>query len=640
MKYRAEIDGLRAFAVLPVILFHAGFEWFSGGFVGVDVFFVISGYLITTIIISEIAEGKFSIINFYERRARRILPALFFVMAASLPFAWLWLAPADLKDFGQSIVAVSTSSSNILFWLESGYFDTATELKPLLHTWSLAIEEQYYIIFPIFLLLTWRLGIKWILILLSLIFIISLGIAHWGAFNKPSATFFLLPARGWELLIGVFCAFYLKHNTYLKSHLLNQVLSILGFSMITYSIVIFDKNTPFPSLYALVPTTGAALLILSAVPKTLIHNLLILKPIVGIGLISYSAYLWHYPLLSFSRHYTQGEEIANVFLILLCFMSLPIAWFSWKYVEAPFRNRKKITQSSIFQFSLVGIIGFVILGLILHFTNGLENLKVASYNAAQKRVFNLVNQSTNYNMDEKIYFSNCKFWAKNVDDLPQVSIEECSKRLGSPVLVLGDSHAMNVYNIVAKAQVFSFVIGLEVCRPDLLDKSCPDDGAIGFLRNISSLNPLIVYHQSGSYLITDSYGRYEPALTDEVFYKQENVVSVALYLEKLSQLGGSVVWLGPFTEYRVNASLRPTYIKKFLDINFKVFSTIEDKILSTLDKEISFKYVGFNKFFQITDQVVFDGCLIWRDGDHLSSCGEKHIAENADWTILSLDETK
>ena len=140
MKYRAEIDGLRALAVLPVILFHAGFELFSGGFVGVDVFFVISGYLITTIIISEMAEGKFSIINFYERRARRILPALFFVMLACLPFAWLWLTPSDLKDFGQSLIAVSTFSSNIFFWLDSGYFNTANELKPLLHTWSLAVE--------------------------------------------------------------------------------------------------------------------------------------------------------------------------------------------------------------------------------------------------------------------------------------------------------------------------------------------------------------------------------------------------------------------------------------------------------------------------------------------------------------------
>jgi peptidoglycan/LPS O-acetylase OafA/YrhL len=190
---------------------------------------VISGYLITTIIISEMAEGKFSIVNFYERRARRILPALFFVMAACLPFAWFWLTPNDLKDFGQSLVAVSTFSSNILFWLESGYFDTAAELKPLLHTWSLAVEEQYYILFPIFLMLTWRLGIKWILILLSIVFFISLGIAQWGAYNSPNAAFFLLPTRGWELLVGVFAAFYLKYNTYLKSHFCKSIIEFTWF---------------------------------------------------------------------------------------------------------------------------------------------------------------------------------------------------------------------------------------------------------------------------------------------------------------------------------------------------------------------------------------------------------------------------
>ena len=160
MRYRSEIDGLRAFAVLPVILFHAGFENFSGGYIGVDVFFVISGYLITSIIANDIENKNFSIVNFYERRARRLLPALFLVMAACLPFAWLLLVPSDLKDFGQSLVAVSSFSSNILFWIESGYFETEAEFKPLLHTWSLAIEEQFYILYPIFLYFAWRLNFR------------------------------------------------------------------------------------------------------------------------------------------------------------------------------------------------------------------------------------------------------------------------------------------------------------------------------------------------------------------------------------------------------------------------------------------------------------------------------------------------
>jgi peptidoglycan/LPS O-acetylase OafA/YrhL len=369
MKYRSEIDGLRALAVLPVILFHAGFEWFSGGFVGVDVFFVISGYLITTIIISEMDEGNFSIVNFYERRARRILPALFFVMIACLPFAWLWLTPTDLKGFGQSLVGASTFSSNILFWLQSGYFDTGAEFKPLLHTWSLALEEQYYILFPIFLLLTWRLGIKWILILLSIIFIISLGVAQWGAYNRPSPTFFLLPTRGWELLVGVFAAFYLKYNTQLKSQVLNQVLSIVGFSMIIYSIIAFDETTPFPSLYALIPTIGTGLLIFCAVPNTVVHNLLSLKPIVGMGLISYSAYLWHQPLLAFARHRFLGET-SDFLLISLCFFSLVMAWFSWRFVEKPFRNKQLFLRKHIFLLSLLGIVCFGAIGILLHVNKG------------------------------------------------------------------------------------------------------------------------------------------------------------------------------------------------------------------------------------------------------------------------------
>ncbi len=364
MKYRAEIDGLRALAVLPVILFHAGFDWFSGGFVGVDVFFVISGYLITTIIINELGEGKFSVVNFYERRARRILPALFFMMLVCLPFAYLWLGPGELKSFGQSLIAVSTFSSNILFWLETGYFDSAAELKPLLHTWSLAVEEQFYILFPLLLMLTWRLGTKWVLILLSLTFFLSLGLAHWGAFNKPTPTFYLLSSRGWELLVGVFAAFYLKHNNHLRSHNINQVFSLLGLGMIGYSIFSFDSNTPFPSLYALVPTIGAGFLILTAVPNTIAHQLLSFSPFVRIGLISYSAYLWHQPILAFARHRLYGD-FSEALLVILCLSSLLLAYISWRWVEQPFRNKKIIQRKHIMYFSVIGISFFCSIGLYL-----------------------------------------------------------------------------------------------------------------------------------------------------------------------------------------------------------------------------------------------------------------------------------
>ncbi|MEY4590384.1 MAG: hypothetical protein RL497_2460 [Pseudomonadota bacterium] len=217
MKYRKEIDGLRALAVLPVILFHAGFAAFSGGFVGVDIFFVISGYLITTIIVTEMDHGSFSLLDFYERRARRILPVLFFVMLCTLPFAWFWMLPQDFKNFSESLVAVPLFVSNVLFYLTSGYFDTSSELKPLLHTWSLAVEEQYYVLFPLLLMLTWKLGKKWIILLLFLISMVSVIAAQLNSIRYALFTFYLLPTRGFEILIGALISLYVERNPSVNS---------------------------------------------------------------------------------------------------------------------------------------------------------------------------------------------------------------------------------------------------------------------------------------------------------------------------------------------------------------------------------------------------------------------------------------
>jgi peptidoglycan/LPS O-acetylase OafA/YrhL len=375
LKYRAEIDGLRALAVLPVILFHAGFEWFSGGFVGVDVFFVISGYLITTLIVSELSEGKFSLLDFYERRARRILPGLFIVMLVSLPFAWFLLTPSELKDFGQSLFATSTFVSNVLFWIESGYFETTAELKPLLHTWSLAVEEQYYLLFPIFMIAIWQFGIKWTLGLLILIFLSSLGLAEWAAnTDKPklvSGAYFLLPTRVWELLIGVFVALWLRSNHFFESIILNQLLSVIGALMIGYSILFFDADTPFPSTHTLVPVMGTALLILCCVKKTALYNTLTIKPLVGLGLASYSAYLWHQPVLAFARH-ALLDKISDVMLLGLCGVSLLLAWLSYRYVEMPFRDRSIISSNLMATLLLGALTTFAVIGLTLHLNNGFE----------------------------------------------------------------------------------------------------------------------------------------------------------------------------------------------------------------------------------------------------------------------------
>jgi peptidoglycan/LPS O-acetylase OafA/YrhL len=362
MQYRREVDGLRTLAVVPVILFHAGFNFFSGGFVGVDIFFVISGYLITTILVSEKEYGTFSLINFYERRARRILPALFVVMFFCLPCAWLWLLPQDMERFARSLVAVSTYTSNILFWFESGYFDTSAEFKPLLHTWSLAVEEQYYLFFPIFLTLIWKLGRKNIFVILVFISILSLGVAQWGASAKPASTFYFLPTRAWEFLIGSLVSLYLGSKRPPDNRFINEVSSFTGLTLIIFSIFFFNKQTPFPSFYTLAPTVGAALIILSASPQTAVGKLLGTKAFVGVGLISYSMYLWHQPLFAFARHGTTDEP-SKLLMSTLILATAVLGYISWRFIERAFRSKEEYTQRFIFRWSAIGSIFFILVGL-------------------------------------------------------------------------------------------------------------------------------------------------------------------------------------------------------------------------------------------------------------------------------------
>ncbi len=370
LEYRAEIDGLRALAVLPVIFFHAGFEIFKGGYVGVDIFFVISGYLITSIIQSEIGNHSFSIIKFYERRARRIIPALVLVAIVSIPFAWMWMLASELKDFGQSVISVGLFSSNILFWLETGYFEAPAETKPLLHTWSLAIEEQFYIFFPLVLLMLRHASRQRRLVTIATLTVVSLALAEWGGRVAPSATFYLLPTRAWELGIGALVA--LSAPSWSRVHaFVSETTSAIGLALILFAVFAFDSTTSFPSLAGLVPVLGTAAVIIFATPATVVGRLLGLRAFVGIGLISYSAYLWHQPILVFARTRLSGGEIAPLMYGILILLTLVLAFVTWKFVELPFRRRALIGRNQIFMGT--GLAGCVLLaiGVFFHMTNGL-----------------------------------------------------------------------------------------------------------------------------------------------------------------------------------------------------------------------------------------------------------------------------
>lgn len=345
MQYRAEIDGLRALAVVPVMLFHADIALFSGGFVGVDVFFVISGYLITSLIAQDLARGRFSIVDFYQRRARRILPALSVVVLTTLPFAWMILLPRDLLDFAQSVLATATFSSNILFWRESGYFATQADFKPLLHTWSLAVEEQYYILFPLFMAAVWRLGLRIVALALMALFAISFAGSVWGSTVKPSAAFYLLPSRGWELLAGAFAALWLGPRQALASRF-SGLAALAGLAMIAWAVFAFDAATPFPGYAAVLPVAGSVLIVLFAAHETWVCRALAWRPLVGIGLISYSAYLWHQPILALVKYRTVGDlGLAAVTACLL--LTGVLAWASWIWVERPFRDRTRLPGTRV-----------------------------------------------------------------------------------------------------------------------------------------------------------------------------------------------------------------------------------------------------------------------------------------------------
>ncbi len=430
MNYRREIDGLRALAVIPVILFHAGFQTLSGGFVGVDIFFVISGYLITSIILSEKRAGTFSLVSFYERRARRILPPLFLVMLACLPFAYLWLMPSHLEEFSRSLIYVPLFLSNMFFLKQSGYFDGAVELKPLLHTWSLAVEEQYYLFFPAILLLIWRLPRRWMVGFFLVMGLMSLGLAQFNFFSK-SADFYILPTRFWELLIGVLVAFYLT-NVNRHEILPNKpanFISFSGLSLILYSVFYLTKDTPYPSFYTLMPTIGTAFIILFATPKTFVGRLLSIRLLVGIGLISYSAYLWHQPLFAFARYRSLSEPTSLMFLGL-SLITLFLAYISWRYIEKPFRDRSRVSRKQILAFALSGSFSFIALGYYAgEHEDGLPNR------------FSVPQEIRNYITDANAGIALDCVWVNDKDKGNNLCLVGNTADKVSKVALFGDSHA-------------------------------------------------------------------------------------------------------------------------------------------------------------------------------------------------------
>jgi peptidoglycan/LPS O-acetylase OafA/YrhL len=451
--YRPDIDGLRALAVCGVVLYHAGLG-VPGGFIGVDVFFVISGFLITGLIVKDLKNQSFSLLDFWERRARRILPALAVVTAATLIAGWFYLMPNDYKHLGSSVIALAALASNIQFWRSTGYFAAASEEMPLLHTWSLSLEEQFYLLVPLFLMLLFQLKkSSWVRTILILVTIGSLIMAAIGIHHAPSATFFLLPFRAWELAVGSLLAI----TPPLEGRRIRATLAWIGLGGILVPYAFYSRNTPFPGISAIPPVIGTALLIwtgMKGLSRTIPNRLLAARPFVWIGLISYSLYLWHWPLFAYYRYLFSKQAPLSV-AIALVLVSLLLAWASLVFVERPFRSRATIcSRPLLFGLSLATVCLLALPSLAIWLKNGApermsqEVLRIAS--GAED--FNFINNHTEADIPDQL------------------------THLGSPtlpsILVWGDSHAMAILpavDVACKRQNVGAIAATASSTAPLLD---------------------------------------------------------------------------------------------------------------------------------------------------------------------------
>jgi len=432
-EYRADIDGLRAVAVIPVLIFHAFHTLLPGGYLGVDVFFVISGFLITGILLNEMSESRFSFAHFYERRARRILPALFAMMGTTFLLGFILLPQHELRELGQSMLAVSAFLANVFFYTHSDYFASNTQLSPLLHTWSLAVEEQYYFVIPIFLLIFWNYMRKWLLI--GMLFIMFLSVTWMLATSPtdPMSNFYLPFSRAWEIMTGGLVAYFGFKGWHLPIRLANA-LTLIALGSLLLSYLFLSESITHPGPLTFIPVIATAVILSSKQKRTWVARILRTPILIWFGTLSYSLYLWHQPVLAFLKSTYRGVIPSSVMLGAL-FLSLLLAWLSYRFIEQPYRNPKLISQRRIYAYSFLGLLLMTTAGISLHIAYHPEGPAPFKKRTANVTV-----------LSDKA-FRHCHQSSKTYD----ASSIGCKLNGDSPnIAVWGDSHAISVYGELSK----------------------------------------------------------------------------------------------------------------------------------------------------------------------------------------------
>ena len=479
-KYRPDIDGLRAIAVVSVVGYHIAPSLIAAGFIGVDIFFVISGYLISSIILSSLNKNRFSILEFYIKRIRRIFPALAFVLLMSLAYGWFKLFPAEYMLLGKHAAAGVTFISNIVFWRESGYFDTESELKPFLHLWSLGIEEQFYIVWPLLLLMAFKLGKRFIFGTLLLILFASFFLNAAIVGDNPTATFFLPVTRFWELLVGALLAYiavfkngvtatlgkyWKKQDFHTFQVRYAEVMSWSGVSLIIAAFVLINKKTLYPGWWALLPTLGVFLIIAAGAHAWFNRNFLATRVLVEIGLISYPLYLWHWPLLAFSR-IEFGEPSMLGRVVIVC-TSVLLAWGTYRWIEKPLRTSKVsfVPTTLAITIGIIGCFGLIIYkGWIKNATNEARSNFVQHFenSAPLYRYANSHNMFANYRSD-------CNFLDEFKNETKKTIPTSCySPTTSKSIFIWGDSHAQQLNYGLAKTlppDISILQVATSSCKP-------------------------------------------------------------------------------------------------------------------------------------------------------------------------------
>lgn len=652
LPYRPEIDGLRALAVLPVLLFHAGLAGFAGGYLGVDVFFVVSGYLITALILIEKEQGRFSLANFWARRARRILPLLSVVVLACLPAAWWLLGWRDIEDFWQSLVAVGLFASNILFWHEGPYFEVEAELKPLLHTWSLAVEEQFYLLFPLVCLAALRKGRRTLFITLCAVLALSATLFLLLRLDIPDIAFYWLPLRGWQLLAGSVCAFAATPTQSAASRPVNQVLALGGLALIAGAIAWAPSDywTALMGPPALWVTLGAALVIRFGHAGTWAASALAWKPAVGLGLISYGAYLWHVPLLVFARHALALEsdpelarpiELPMALALALCVVSVVLAALTWRWVERPFRDHARIPGGRALA---LGLAAWSIVAAFVA-TVALTDWQQRAYltqslgvdpEAAEEFLYHVrLNDRQPWTRLTGVK-GECVFALRDMDEAARRRIAACRAERGRGVLVMGDSHAQGLHNILTHLvdeRAFLVTVARGGCRLDRYRCFYPalERALTGPLADAFGE---IVYTEAGSNRIVDAAGRpdQQAAFANPDAARIDEAALARLF-ERLAGLQATLADVplriaGPHYEPRLNLETaqpvrtgwvpRPTIRAQFdaLDARYEAQAAA-----AGLD------YISMMVGpLAPQDRALHAGCLLYWDVDHFSRCGEERMA--------------